>query len=135
MHGLPHGLVHGIAAMVVVPYLALALLFVLIGQAARTQGLWALIDTVVNQAGWLARWGFYAAALLWVGLLVMGFVPRLQRSGSLCLGLLALGSLVAIVALHSTRIGLGQLTFLLPCVAVAASSAWLYVRAGRALLP
>jgi hypothetical protein len=125
-----HAVVHTLAAVVVVPYLGLALMFALIGQLAQTQGLWALIDAVVNHASWLMRWGLYGALLLWLGLLIVGWVPRWQRPASLCLGLLALVCLVVLVALPAARLGAGQLLFLLPCAAVAVVGVWLFLRAG-----
>lgn len=125
-----HALFHTVGAVVVVPYVALALLFLFIGQVARSKGLLALIDVVWNNIDWYLGWGICAAPLLWVCLVATGFVPRLQRAGSLCLCLLAVTSFVVVVTLSSTPVGAGELIFLLPCVAVAATSAWLFFRRG-----
>lgn len=125
-----HALLHTLGAVVVVPYVALAMLFLFIGQAARAKGLWALVEVLWNHVDWYLGWVIYAAPVLWLGLVAAGFVPPLQRAGSLGLCLLAAGSFLVIVALSAERVGLGELLFLLPCAAVAATSAWLCWRAG-----
>lgn len=45
-----HALIHLLASILVVPYLALAGLFLLIGKVARTKGLIALLDVVLEHA-------------------------------------------------------------------------------------
>lgn len=124
-----HALLHAIGAVLVLPYVGLASLFLLIGEAARSRGLFELIDALVFHADWFVRWGLYAFALLWVALLTLGCVPRLHRLGALCLALLAIGSLVVILALHSTPVGLGEVTFLVPCIVVAGASGGYLARA------
>jgi hypothetical protein len=123
-----HAFLHTVGAVVVVPYVALALFFLFIGQVARAKGLKALIDIVWNNVDWHVGWGIYAAPVLWVCLVATGFVPHLQRASSLCLCILAVASFLVVVTLSSTRAGVGELIFLLPCVAVAATSAWLFFR-------
>ena len=123
-----HAFLHTVSAVVVVPYVALALFFLFIGQVARAKGLKALIDTVWNNVDWYVGWGIYAAPVLWVCLVATGFVPRFQRASSLCLCILAIASFFVVVTLSSNRVGVGELIFLLPCVAVAATSAWLFFR-------
>jgi hypothetical protein len=125
-----HAILHTICAVVVVPYVALALLFVFVGQAASSKGMLALIETVWNNFYFYFTKGIFIAPVLWVCLVAIGFVPALQRIGSLCLSLLAVASLLVVVILSSTRIELGELIFLIPCIAVAATSAWLFFRAG-----
>ncbi|MEI7665009.1 MAG: hypothetical protein WCI65_03045 [Synechococcaceae cyanobacterium ELA263] len=122
-------LFHTIGAVVVLPYVALALFFLFIGELARTKGLFALVDVALFHANWFALWGIYAGAILWICLVATGFVPRLQRASSLCLGLLAAASFIVVFLLSSTR-SAGEVIVLLPCVAVAATSAWLFLSAG-----
>lgn len=126
-------LLHAIGAVVVLPYVALALLFVFIGEVARARGLFALIDFVWNHVDWFFGWGIYAALALWICLVATGFVPRLQRASSLCLCVLALTSFLVVVTLSSTRAEIGGFIFLLPCVAVAAASAWRFFRVGAGM--
>jgi hypothetical protein len=125
-----HALLHTVGAVVVLPYVTLAMFFLFIGEAARARGLIALVDVTLYHADWLIRWGIFVMPLLWVCLVVMGFVPRLQRASSLCLCLPAVASFIVVVTLSSPRVGFGEIIFLLPCVAVAATSAWLFIRAG-----
>ena len=125
-----HAFLHTLGTLVVLPYLLLAAAFLLIGEVAKARGLIAVIDVVVNHANWILLWGIYAAAAFLVLLIVAGFLPSFQRISAAGLFLIALGSLSVICTLHSTRIGLGEITFLLPCIAVLVMSAWLFVRAG-----
>jgi hypothetical protein len=125
-----HALLHTICAIVVVPYVALALFFVFVSQAASSKGWLGLIETVWNNFFFYFTKGMFIAPVLWICLVVIGFVPILQRIGSLCICLLAVASLLVIIILPPTLIELGELIFLIPCIAVAATSAWLFFRAG-----
>lgn len=124
-----HAILHIVGTLVVLPYLLLAAAFLLIGDIAQTRGLFAAIDTVANHANWILRWGIYGLPVLTVALLVAGVLPSFQRGSAAVLFLVALGSLGIICTLHSGRLELGQIVFLLPCVAVLAMSAWLFNRA------
>jgi peptidoglycan/LPS O-acetylase OafA/YrhL len=75
----------------------------------------------------------YAFAFLYLALFLLAFVPRLRRTGALCLAVVAVGSLFTICTLHSTAISFGQFLFLLPCIAAAILGAWLFARDGRSL--
>lgn len=121
---------HTLGTLAVLPYMLLAAAFLLIGDVARTRGLLALIDVVANHANWILRWGIYALPVFLTVLVVAGFIPSLQRIGAAVLFLIAFGSLGVICTLHSTRIGLAEFTFLVPCIAVLGVSAWLFVREG-----
>jgi|GEM_PF-3012902 len=123
-------LLHTVGAVVVVPYVALALLFVFIGQLAQAKDPLEMINIVWSNIDWYLGWWIFVAPILWVGLVAAGFVPQLQRAGSLCLCLLAVASVLVVICLSSTRVGLGEILFLLPCIAVAATSAWLCFRSG-----
>ncbi len=123
-----HAFLHFVGAIVIIPYVALALFFIFVGEAARSKGLMALLDTVLYHVNWFYGWGIYVIPSLWIFLIATGFVPSIQRASSLCLCLLAVSCFLVVVSLSSTRIGLGELIFLIPCVAVAATSAWLSFR-------
>lgn len=125
-----HALLHSIGAVFVLPYVALAGMFLLVGEVARAKGVFGILDVLLTHANWFVRGGMYGLALLWLVLLGMGFIPQLQRAGSLSLCLLAGASLVVLVTLQTSRVEFGQWLFLLPCAAVVATSAWLFVRAG-----
>ncbi len=125
-----HAFLHTLGTLVVLPYLLLAAAFLLIGEVAKTRGLFAMIDAVAKHANWLLLWGIYSLAAFLVLLVIAGFLPSFQRISAACLFLIALGSLGVICTLHSTRIGPGEAIFLLPCIAVLGVSAWLFIRAG-----
>ncbi len=111
--------------------MALAAWFLFIGRVASTRDLGALLAVAWDALHGFLGWGLFALPVLWLVLVAMGFVPRLQRAGSLGLGLLAAASLLVVVTLSSSRIGIGEALFLLPCAAVAAGSAWLFARSSR----
>ncbi|EDY37318.1 hypothetical protein CPCC7001_196 [Cyanobium sp. PCC 7001] len=121
---------HVLGSILVLPYAALALWFLVIGDIARSKGLFAVLETALNHLNGVLLWGIYLLPLLWLGLVVMGCVPRLQQPGALCLALLALASCLVVVSLSSTPVGLDDLVLLFPCLAVAVSSAWSFWRAG-----
>ncbi len=121
---------HTLGTLVVLPYMLLAAAFLLVGDIARSRGLFAAIDAILNHASWIFRWGIYGLPVFLVALIVAGCLPSLQRISAVVLFLIALGSLGVICTLHSTRIGLGQVVFLLPCIAVLGLSAWLFIQQG-----
>ena len=124
-------LLQTLATLVVLPYVLLAALFLLIGEAAKTRGLFELVDVAAAHASWIFQWGIYVFALLYVALLLLAFLPRLRRTGALCVSLVAVGSILVICILPSTAIRFGEFLFLVPCIAAAVLGAWLFVRDGR----
>lgn len=102
---------HTLATIVVLPYMLLAIAFLVIGDVARTRGLFALIDVVLYHANWIVRWGMFGSPVFLTAILVAGFLPSLQRIGAACLFLIAVGSLGVICALNTTRIGLEEAIF------------------------
>lgn len=125
-----HAFLHLVASALVMPYVALAGMFLLVGEAARTKGLFELLDVAAQHALWILQWGIYVAPVLWLMLAASGAFTSTRRGGALVLALLALGSLAIIVALPQTPMDAGQWLFLAPCVIVLATSVWLYRRAG-----
>lgn len=123
-----HALLHTVCGIVVLPYIALALFFVFVGQVARSKGIFAVIETLWNNFYYFIGWGIYVAPVLWLCLIAMGFVPSLQRAGSLCLCLISTASLIVIVIFPSARIELGHLLFFAPCLAVTITCALLFFR-------
>ena len=124
-----HVVLQTIGAIVALPYIALAAGFLLIGDVARAKGLVGIFDVVLHHFDWIVRWGIYGFLLLWIVFLIMGFFDQFQRFTALCLFLLATGSSIVIMLLHSSRMEFGHYLFLAPCFAVAATSAWLFIRA------
>lgn len=127
---LVHAFVHILASVLVLPYVALAAMFLLIGEAARTKGPFELLDVAALHALWILQWGIFAVPAAWLVLASAGCFPPTRRPGAAVLALLALGSFATIVTLQQTPLDAGQWLFLAPCVVVAAASAWLFRRAG-----
>lgn len=125
-----HSILHIIGTLVVLPYLLLAVAFLLIGDVARTRGPFEIVNVVANHANWILRWGIYGLPVVMLALLVAGLIPSWQRGSAAVLFLIALGSLGVIGLLHSGRLELGHYVFLLPCATVVAVSAWLFDRSG-----
>lgn len=128
-----HSFLHTLGAVIVVPYVLLAAFFLLVKEATKARGLWQLIDIMLAQALLVLGWGIYVLPVLWTLLVVAGFLPSFQRASSLVLCLLALGCVLIIWLLPSTKPGSGELTFLVPCIAVIGLSAWLFARAGKTI--
>lgn len=118
---------HLLATLVLVPYVVLALGFVLLGQAIASGSLAGFLLTLLSQAVWLVPWG----ALAIVGSLAMvaalGFSARLRWVAGACVAAIAAASLLAIGVLGSSPLGAGELTFPLPCLAAGGFGAWLAV--------
>ena len=131
-----HSILHVLGTLVVLPYLLLAAAFLLMSDVARTRGLFEILTVVANHANWILRWGIYGLPVVMLALLVAGLIPSWQRGSAAVLFLVALGSLAVIGLLHSGKLELGHYVFLLPCVAVVAVSAWLFIRSGTpAIIP
>ncbi len=113
------------------PYVALAAWFLFIGRVASARDLGDLLAVAWEALDGFLGWGIVVVPTLWLALVAMGLIPRLQRAGSLGLGLLAGASLLVVVVFSSGRLGWGEVLFLLPCAAVAAGSAWLFARPSR----
>lgn len=121
------GLLHAVAALVVLPYAVLAAGFLLVGEMAGAQGLPGVFDVLLGHADWMLRWGIYVVPAAWCALVAAGFVPRLRRASLVALALLSGGSLATICALGAARLGIGELAFLFPCAVVLIASAAILV--------
>ncbi len=111
--------------------MALAAWFLFIGRVASARDLGGLLAVAWDSLDGFLGWGLFAVPALWLVLVAMGCVPRLQRAGALGLGLLAGGSLLVVLVFSSGRLGWGEVLFLLPCAAVAAGSVWLFAHPSR----
>lgn len=125
------GFVHALITLVALPYALLATAFLMVGEVARSRGMFEVIKTLFSYVDGFARWGIYLVPLACFLLAIIGFVPGLRRAGAVCVVGLAAASLVTICLLSSTKLGLGELTFLVPLVAVIVVGCWLFVAAGR----
>lgn len=129
------GILHLIATLVLLPYVALAGAFVLLGSAIAGGSLGAMLRILLAEALWLFPWGFLGCAAAIVVLIALGVGERLRWLGAACLFGLAAASLVVILALPADLPDVGQVVFLLPCAAVLAFSGWLAASEWRRRVP
>ena len=115
---------HILGTILLLPYLLLAIAFALIGQAASSKSLGALLWTLLTQIAWIVPWGILGLAASIVLIAGLGFSARLRWLGYLCLFVLALASLLVIVILPGDGFGFDALIFLAPCIAVLFASGW-----------
>jgi hypothetical protein len=118
-------LLHLLATLVVLPYLALAGALVLLGRIIVAGSLPSIILALLEQVLWLIPWGLLGVLGVLLVLIALGFSDRLRWLGASCLFAVAAACLILIASLQSGPLDGGQLLFLLPCFAVAAFAAWL----------
>jgi hypothetical protein len=128
------GVLHVLATAVLVPYLVLAAGFVLLGHTIAGGSLLAFFDRLLMHFTWLVPWGIIGFGVVLFALATLGLFARFRVMAGLVLCLTASTSTIIILVLTSATVGLGEVLFLLPCLAVATFGAWLAVseRHGRA---
>lgn len=120
-------LLHLLSVILVLPGVALAGAFLILGHAIASRSLPGFFGELVAAALWLIPWGVLGIGAALVLLLLAGASPRYRWLGGLCVLLLALGSTCVLLALTSAHAGIaaGDLWFHLPALAGAAIGAWL----------
>jgi hypothetical protein len=130
----PRPLLHVLSVLLLLPYLVLAILFVLLGQLIASGGLLAMLGALLEQFLWIVPWGllgFVAGVLVLIGL---GFGARTLWFAGLAVGLLATASLLVLLLFPGRGVEGGDLLFLLPCVGGARARFWICL-AERGLAP
>lgn len=122
-------LLHLLATAIVVPYAALALLFLIVGRVAASKGLWDIIDTVVTIASWVIPWGVIAFVVVFASIGVMGFFEQARLAAAAALLALGAASLGVLLFYRAGSIGVDEVVFLTPAIAAALASAWQLHRA------
>ena len=123
-----YGLLHVLAVLVVLPYVGLAVGFLLIGEMAGARSLPAVLGMLWSHTDRMLRWGLYLLPAAALALVAIGFVPRLRRASLLALAVLSGGSLLTIGVISATPIGIGEFAFLLPCAVVLLASGAMLAR-------
>ncbi len=126
------GALHVLGTIVLVPYVALAIGFALLGQAISGASLGDFLGTLLAQFLWLVPWGFIGLTLAIVLLALLGLSTRLRWLGGLCQCLIAASSIATLIVVTTSPIGVPELLFLLPCLVVLVFGAWLAVVEWRA---
>lgn len=118
------GVLHLAATIVLLPYIALAGWFLILGEVIASGSLWAIFDTLVERVAWLIPWGLLGIVAGIVLVAALGFIMTLRWLGGLCLFMLAACCLLIVLTRSASTIGVGEALFLLPCVAVLVVGGW-----------
>ena len=119
------GAMHLLCTLVLLPYLALAAWFLILGDAIAGGSLVSFLATLLAHALWLMPWGLLGLTAGIIGLAALGMIESVRWLGGLCLFVLAGSCLFILIAGNRTAIGSGELLFLLPCFAILVFGAWL----------
>ena len=119
------GVLHLLCTLVLLPYLALAAWFLILGDAIAGGSLASIFTTLLSHALWLIPWGLLGFAAGIVGVAALGMIEGVRWLGGLCLFLLAGSCLFIVIAGNPSAVGPGELLFLLPCFAVLIFGGWL----------
>jgi hypothetical protein len=114
---------HLVATVIVVPYLLLAIAFLIAGQAIASGSLGGILEVVVLYAGWIIPWGALGFIVAIIAVLVLGIRAPTRHWGSACVAALGVMSILTLVFLGSGSIGAGEWLFLAPCIAASAFAA------------
>jgi len=125
-----HLTLHVLSSIVLLPYIALAAWFLLLGDLIATGSIVSMFGRLLQHATWVIPWGVLGFLAGFLALLAMGLDDRLRRLGGLCLFALAAGCLYIVIVGSSSPLDPGQWLFLLPCFTVLACGAWLALRRG-----
>lgn len=107
---------HVLFTAVVMPYAALAVGFLIIGQVASTRGLWEILDTFLVSVNRVLSWGGFVFILAFLAIAALGVFERHFRMASLVLAMAAGASLAILVLLGSGPMEIGHWLFLAPCL-------------------
>lgn len=121
------GALHLLCTIVLLPYLMLAAWFLILGDAIAGGSLASFFTTLLAHALWLVPWGLLGFAAAIFGVMALGLIESVRWLGGICLFVLAAGCLLVVVGANTSGIDLGELLFLLPCLAVLFFGAWLAI--------
>jgi hypothetical protein len=111
---------HLFAMLIVVPYLLLAIAFLIVGHAMGSVPRGGLLDAVVLQAGWIMPWGALGFIAAMVAVLVLGVREPTRHWGSACVAALGVMSILALAFPDSGVISVVEWLVLSPCIAASA---------------
>ena len=120
-----HAVLHVLATLLLLPYVLLAIAFLLLEQAIGDGTLSTLLATLLSQALWLIPWGVLGFLIFAIALAALGMHPASRRLGGFLLCLVAVVCIVLIIVKPAEPVGLDALLFLSPCILVAAYGAWM----------
>ena len=121
---------HVLATIVLLPYLLLAVAFVMLEQVIGDGTLGALLKSLLVQLTWLVPWGLLGFLMLVILLAALGLHPASRWLGGLVLCLVAVASIAVVIIKPAAPLDMDGLLFLSPCMLVAAYGAWMVVAEG-----
>lgn len=118
---------HLISVLFLLPGVALAAAFLILGHAIATSSLLGFFGALLEIALWLIPWGILAAIAATLMLVVGGFSLRFRWLAGICVAAIAIGSSAVVIALSARpdNFSAGQLTFFLPALIAAGIGVWL----------
>jgi hypothetical protein len=122
-------LLHLISVVLVLPILALASVFAILGRAIAAGSLLSLFDQLLADAAWLIPWGLLAACAVLLLVALGGLFVRTRWLAGLCVAILGIGSTVIVLVLTvgNSDPSLGELPFFVPGVVASSIGAWFAV--------
>jgi hypothetical protein len=121
-------LLHLLSIILVLPGVALASAFAILGHAIATHSLLGFLGELLAVALWLVPWGLLAALAALLALVLGGLSVRYRWLAALCVAILAVGSTVMVFVLTAhSDFSAGQLWFFVPGVISASVGLWLTV--------
>jgi len=127
-------LLHVLSVLLLVPYLALAILFLLLGHAIAGEGTLGFLGRLLDEFIWMVPWGVLGFALAVLVLLVLGLRVGTLWLAGLLVGLLASAALLVILLFPGGGVDGDQLLFLLPCAIALGLGFWICL-AERGIAP
>lgn len=126
------GALHVMGTLVLIPYVAFAAAFAMLGQAIARKSLFGFLDALLSQALWLMPWGLLGIIAAIVLVAGFGLSARLRWLGGVCLCLIAASCIAVLVVVSTSPTVLSEMLFLSPCIGVMIFGAWLAVVEWRA---
>jgi hypothetical protein len=121
-------LLHLLSVILVLPGVALAGAFSILGHAIATGSLLGFLGDLLAAVLWLVPWGLLAACVALLTLVLAGLSTRFRWLAALCVVALAAGSSVVVLILTAhSGFSAGELWFFVPAVVSACVGLWLTV--------
>src|SRR4051794_27183573 len=111
-------LMHLVSVLLVLPGVALAGMFLILGHAIATQSLIGFLGELLSVALWLIPWGLLAVCGALLLLMLGGLSSRYRWIAAGCVALLAAASTSVVLAISAshTKLSAGQLLFFVPAL-------------------
>jgi len=122
-------LLHLLSIILVLPGVAFAGVFIILGRAIATGSLLGFFRQLIAAALWLLPWGLLAAFVALLALVLGGLSNRFRWLAASCVAALAIASTAVVLVLTASRsnFSLEQLWFFVPALVSALLGLWLAI--------